>query len=181
MDKKKILLYAQAVLCILWAVLMAAAAVGIFRQGTAYQAQGHPEVWIYTREKAVAAFLRLLPLLLLAVAVNIAAVVLKVRDDKQDKPRALPYLTELYKAERAAEKTAGSATAESKTTEGDPAGGALKTKLKSDDLKSGKLRNIRMALLALAVVFIIAGVFNGSMEDMLIKAINICTECVGLG
>lgn len=177
MDKKKILLYAQAVLCILWAVLMAAAAVGIFRQGTAYQAQGHPEVWIYTREKAVAAFLRLLPLLLLAVAVNIAAVVLNVRDDKQDKPRALPYLTELYKAERAAEKTAGSATAESKTTEGDPAGGALK----SDDLKSGKLRNIRMALLALAVVFIIAGVFNGSMEDMLIKAINICTECVGLG
>ena len=176
MDKKKILLYAQAVLCILWAVLMAAAAVGIFRQGTAYQAQGHPEVWIYTREKAVAAFLRLLPLLLLAVAVNIAAVVLKVRDDKQDKPRALPYLTELYKAERAAEKTAGS-----KTTEGDPAGGALKTKLKSDDLKSGKLRKIRMALLALAVVFIIAGVFNGSMEDMLIKAINICTECVGLG
>jgi hypothetical protein len=40
---------------------------------------------------------------------------------------------------------------------------------------------VKIAVLAAAVVFVIAGILNGSMEDMLIKAINICTECVGLG
>ena len=66
MDKKKMLLYVQAALCILWAALMAAAAVHIYSDGLAYRAQGHPEAWIYTREKAAAAIGRYLPLLLLA-------------------------------------------------------------------------------------------------------------------
>ena len=39
----------------------------------------------------------------------------------------------------------------------------------------------RFVLLALAVVFIIAGIFNGSMTAVVNKAIRICTECVGLG
>lgn len=167
MDKKKIIIYVQAALYILWIVLMAASAIVIFRQGTAYQAQGHPEVWIYTREKAVAAFLRLLPLLLLAVAVNIVAVVIGARDEKQDKPQALPYLTDIYKAERAQAKDVG------KGPENDIA--------KAEAVKKGRRKKIRLALYVLAVVFVVAGIFNGSMEDMLIKAINICTECIGLG
>ncbi|MBQ9064736.1 MAG: thioredoxin [Blautia sp.] len=36
-------------------------------------------------------------------------------------------------------------------------------------------------VLIVAVCFIVAGVFNGSAKDVLGKAINICTECVGLG
>ena len=40
---------------------------------------------------------------------------------------------------------------------------------------------IRAALLAAAVAFIAAGILNGGMRDVLFKAINICTECVGLG
>ena len=40
---------------------------------------------------------------------------------------------------------------------------------------------LRRILLAAAVILIIAGIFNGSMRDVLYKAINICTECVGLG
>lgn len=40
---------------------------------------------------------------------------------------------------------------------------------------------IRLVLLAAAVCFIIAGVFNGSARDVLGKAVKICTECVGLG
>lgn len=162
MDKKKIILYAQAMLCILWALLMAAVAISIFRQGTAYQAQGHPEVWIYTREKAVSAFLKLLPLLLLAVAVNIAALILGVRDEKQDKPRVLPYLKDIYKAEREEAKAAAG-------------------HVESGTRNPGTLKRVRIALFVLAAVFVAAGIFNGSMEDMLIKAINICTECVGLG
>ena len=40
---------------------------------------------------------------------------------------------------------------------------------------------LQIALVVLAVLFIVAGVFNGSARDVLYKAINICTECVGLG
>ncbi len=32
-----------------------------------------------------------------------------------------------------------------------------------------------------AIAFVIAGAFNGGARDVLIKAINICTECIGLG
>jgi len=44
-----------------------------------------------------------------------------------------------------------------------------------------ELGKLRWLLLALAVVFIIAGIFNGSMTAVVNKAIRICTECVGLG
>ena len=40
---------------------------------------------------------------------------------------------------------------------------------------------LQTALIAIAVGLIVAGVFNGSARDVLYKAINICTECVGLG
>ena len=40
---------------------------------------------------------------------------------------------------------------------------------------------LRLVLLTLAVVFIIAGILNGSMTAVINKAIRICTECVGLG
>jgi len=40
---------------------------------------------------------------------------------------------------------------------------------------------VQAVLVALAVALIIAGVFNGSAQDVLYKAITICTECVGLG
>ncbi|MDO4548199.1 MAG: CD1871A family CXXC motif-containing protein [Clostridia bacterium] len=38
-----------------------------------------------------------------------------------------------------------------------------------------------IALYAAAAAFIVMGVLNGGMYDVLVKAINICTECVGLG
>ena len=44
-----------------------------------------------------------------------------------------------------------------------------------------KTRQLRTALLILAAVLIIAGVFNGSAKDVFGKAVKICTECVGLG
>ena len=39
----------------------------------------------------------------------------------------------------------------------------------------------RAAVLALAVAFIVLGVLNGGLEDVLTKANAICMECVGLG
>ena len=41
--------------------------------------------------------------------------------------------------------------------------------------------SIRVAIFVLAAVFIGLGIWNGSAEGVLQKAIKICTECIGLG
>lgn len=40
---------------------------------------------------------------------------------------------------------------------------------------------VRGAVLVVALVFFILGILNGGAEDVWSKAINICTECIGLG
>ena len=40
---------------------------------------------------------------------------------------------------------------------------------------------VRGAVFAVAVTFIILGILNGGARDVLVKAINICTECIGIG
>lgn len=40
---------------------------------------------------------------------------------------------------------------------------------------------LRGAIIALAVLLIVLGIANGGLWDVLVKAINICTECIGLG
>ena len=55
-------------------------------------------------------------------------------------------------------------------------------KSKTVDKTDQKPRKILCAvLLVVAVLLIVAGVFNGSADDVHHKAVNICTECVGLG
>lgn len=39
----------------------------------------------------------------------------------------------------------------------------------------------RVILCLAAIALIVAGILNGGMYDVLVKAINICTECIGLG
>ena len=39
----------------------------------------------------------------------------------------------------------------------------------------------RVAVFAIAVTFIVIGIINGGMADVLAKAVKICTECIGLG
>ena len=39
----------------------------------------------------------------------------------------------------------------------------------------------RTALFTISIIFIIWGILNGGLYDVLVKAINICTECIGLG
>ena len=47
---------------------------------------------------------------------------------------------------------------------------------------SSRSRNIlRGVMIALAAVLIGLGIANGGLWDVLVKAINICTECIGLG
>lgn len=46
---------------------------------------------------------------------------------------------------------------------------------------SRTLWRIRIGVLALAALLIVLGIFNGGVDDVLKKAIAICTECIGLG
>ena len=49
------------------------------------------------------------------------------------------------------------------------------------EIKGNALKAVRVCMLVLAIALIIHGIFNGSMRDVLFKAVRICTECVGLG
>ena len=40
---------------------------------------------------------------------------------------------------------------------------------------------VRLVILSVAILFVVLGILNGGMGDVLSKAINICTECIGLG
>ena len=57
-------------------------------------------------------------------------------------------------------------------------------------VKGGRIQNpvpsvqgktLMVILLIAAVCLLAAGVFNGSARDVLGKAVNVCTECIGLG
>ncbi len=47
--------------------------------------------------------------------------------------------------------------------------------------KAAPRNTARLILFAAALVFLVLGIRNGGLRDVLIKAINICTECIGLG
>ena len=85
MNKKKILLTAQTVLCVVIAVMLAAAALGIYREGLALKA-ADPLSWIYSREKAAAALGPVLPLLILGLVLTGAGLILGIRDENAAKP-----------------------------------------------------------------------------------------------
>ena len=54
--------------------------------------------------------------------------------------------------------------------------------LQTAGVSSVKKPSLLQAVIVIAAIFlIIAGVVNGSARDVLYKAANICTECVGLG
>ncbi|MBE6586468.1 MAG: thioredoxin [Ruminococcaceae bacterium] len=40
---------------------------------------------------------------------------------------------------------------------------------------------VRGVILVVGLAFVVLGVLNGGMADVLGKAIRICTECIGLG
>jgi len=85
MDRKKLLLIIQSVLCLALVVLLAAAALGIYREGLAQKATD-PLSPIYTREKAAAALRPVLPLLALGLAVTVCGLVTGVRDESAERP-----------------------------------------------------------------------------------------------
>ena len=269
MTKNKIFLWIQTALCALIAILLAVAAVRIFLDGSVYQAAGHPSEWIYTREKAAAALMPILPLFLLSFAMTVYGLVKGIEDEEADKPvqdveRARDLVcariaqpSEEMAKERALQKklmlggwigfavcmlpillyiTNGAHFAltdaegldhsivsmvtfvvpwtvlglaclivstvlqeKSMQRESDAASARMKEEKEAGTVKAPEavkadaaLYNtspetarrrvlIRRVLLVAAVIFVVLGVQNGSMKDVLVKAIRICTECVGLG
>ena len=57
----------------------------------------------------------------------------------------------------------------------------LEKKHSAEDTSAKIMNGLRAALAITAICFIVAGIFNGSANDVLTKAIKICTECIGLG
>lgn len=47
--------------------------------------------------------------------------------------------------------------------------------------KSLAVYALRMALLTAAVILAVYGIHSGGLKEVMAKAINICTECIGLG
>ena len=85
MNRKKALLAAQSVLCIILAVMLITAALGIYREGLSEKA-ADPLSWIYTRAKVAAALRPALPLLVLSLAMTAVGLVLGIRDENAEKP-----------------------------------------------------------------------------------------------
>lgn len=159
MTREKKFMILQSVLCILIAVLLAVGAISIFTEGKAWQAAGHPSDWIYTREKVTARLLPVLPLLALSFALTVYGLAKCIKDDEAGKPVRDAELTRNISALRAR---------------------AAKTPGTSPEAKR-RQKILWCALMVLAVCFVVMGVVGGSMRDVLVKAIKICTECVGLG
>lgn len=59
--------------------------------------------------------------------------------------------------------------------------GKTSDKMYARPVEGKKTGLVRMVLFAAAILFILLGVVNGGAGDVLIKAKNICTECIGLG
>ena len=49
------------------------------------------------------------------------------------------------------------------------------------DISRSARKAARCVCIALAVLLIGLGIVNGGLWDVLVKAVNICTECIGLG
>jgi hypothetical protein len=46
---------------------------------------------------------------------------------------------------------------------------------------AGRVFVLRIVVAVIALALLAVGIFGGGMADVLAKAINICTECIGLG
>ncbi|MER2056661.1 MAG: hypothetical protein ABTB30_15360, partial [Clostridia bacterium] len=66
MTRTKLFLIVQAVLCVVIAVLLAAGALSLYLDGAARQAEGDLFYYMFTRERAGAKLLPILPLLFCA-------------------------------------------------------------------------------------------------------------------
>jgi hypothetical protein len=85
LNRKKVFLTAQSILCVILAVILITAALGIYREGLVQKASD-PLSWIYSREKAAAALRPVLPLLALGLLMAAIGLVMGSQDENGKKP-----------------------------------------------------------------------------------------------
>ena len=154
MTRKKAFLITQSVLCALVAGLLAAGALCLYFDGAAKQAEGDLFYYMYTRERAGAKLLPVLPVLFCAFGMTVAGLILGTKDDNADKPvRDEKLLRDL---------------------------GSIQDRAVHQVAAQSQIY-LRVVVIALAVSMIIAGILNGGLEEVLANGATICTECVGLG
>ena len=154
MTRKRVFLIVQSVLCALAAGLLAAAALRLYFEGAAKQAEGALFDYMFTREKVGAKLLPVLPFLFCALGMTVFGWILGIKDENAEKPvrdekllRSLGCFQEKAVHRQADRKT----------------------------------RILRTVVLVAALVLIGLGILNGGLADVLAKGAVICTECIGLG
>ena len=129
------------------------------------------------------------PWTVIGLACLVVTTVLQGRSIQREADAATALMKEAAATKAAQAAKAG---AESAKTAEAPSAGAESAKAPSASKAAAPLYNtspetarrrilIRRVLLVAAVIFVVLGVQYGSMKDVLVKAIRICTECVGLG
>ena len=151
MNKKKVFLIIQSILCFLVMAYFAVCSIIIYNKGLAVKAV-EPTAWIYSRELVGKYLLSVFPVAIITIIMALVGIFAGIRDENQDK---LVKSIEMKK-----------------NPEYDEA---------SEKKKITMLTVIRYVVLVAAITMIIIGIINGSARDTLYKAITICTECVGLG
>ncbi len=163
MTWKKLFQWVLAVFCALLSAMFAAAFISLYREGAALRAAGDAAA-IYTREKLASRLAPLLPVALVTAGLIIGA--------------ALPGTGSAPSPFQGPEprKTASARAAAGVGNKYD-----ISRVTEVSASRRHRISHLRAALAAAALILIIAGICNGGMRDVLYKAINICTECVGLG
>jgi len=154
LTRKRVFLITQSVLCALVTGLLAAGALCLYFDGAAKQAEGDLFYYIFTREKAGAWLLPILPVFFCALGLTVSGLILGIKDENEEKPvRDEKILRSL---------------------------GSIRDRAVHQTATQGELY-LRAAVIALAVCMVIAGILNGGIEETLAKGATVCTECVGLG
>ena len=154
--KKSGLTLIQSALCVLSAVALIAAALLIYFEGSAAKASD-PMADVYTVEAIAAKAVFVLPVIAAAVIVTI---ICAVKGVKGAEIKRAPGATDTG-------KESGITSANNNTADA--------------SMPASTTNIIRIAVILLAIILIIIGIFNGSFNDVFIKASKICTECIGLG
>lgn len=123
-----------------------------------------------------ASMINAMKLLIPCLAVPFAYIVFTTHYNRKSIRRELDLVRQANSG-GAKKNTAGPAKTADTTPSADDAG----TDSPSNDRSEKLIRTVRCALLIAGLGLMILGIATGGMADVLAKAINICTECIGLG
>ena len=153
MIKTGVLKILQAYSCVFLAAFLCISAVRVYRDGAARKA-ANPTESIYTPEIAAEALTPAVFPISLSVILSIASFAAEKTEKKRGKTGCSQPAFRVSRTE---------------------------TESAADSAEEERRRKMRLVFIAAAAVLIVAGILNGGAADTLIKAVTICSECIGLG